>query len=892
MRPVTMPPSSAAPPRRQSVMDSPPSPFPLPSHTIEQLKAWIAEHQTTADERSQREAEGSTVKRNKAFYERQVRRIQQRRAGPQRLQQRSSSEDSDDSDESASLVLRSAPRRRSAHRTLSPGSSSGATASATTADSDSSAVSGRKRKRPSSTRSSSTGSKKRPTNSASAVNREGGHDRVNGARERPDDTKMEEERLSHSPLSPPVRAPTPLRPRPSLSSSPLSTKSSAAYVDPMLLDHAPPPARAAASSLSPINVFQSEQHAAHNDSRQPVSSSSSRPELSVASANKPASDTRPALPPAAHASPVARRQTLSTTGTPSPFRPQTGPSSVTGVRQRLSSLIPATISLFNGSQPSPAPKSSSSPQPLPLPLQRQQSNEELKKSRQAEEETRRRLAAVQSQLEHERRAKEEAESERRRLAEQLQRIEADRKRQLENERRAQSPPASRDDTRAKRVALLASQNAAAANGANTDRDELGALKLPTGFFARLSSSCRRATTFVLRLLAVMTALLLLLVALQSWPVRRLLGLERDTTFCPSVGGPSSLDRSYEGALVRVDSRASCTPCPAHGWCDELGHLQCERAYVRQGSLCVKDTAWMHRALDLKAQALTLLRDQLGRYECGQSEQRGLTGAELLDSIKFASWWARAVPSASLPSEAHKKEALEQFSHAMQLIEHDTQAVNVTRAPHREADVLTSFYAALKDGNHPPLCSLRLTAWQNKGKLLLFGLLWCAGSYLYFLAQRWLWKRRARPLLRKLVIGALQSRAPEAVAVDHLRDELWHDQDGAVWERVKDDIDVDSRVQPAKTRFGHIARDSWLWVGPVPGSSGGGNRSDGTHGSPRQPARSGTMQPRSLRLNSTLQADTATTPSKNTSSAASRLWPTCCLRLPTPRSLNTISILRQ
>ena len=794
--------------------------------TVTQLKEWIAAHQSAADERQQREEEeGTGAKRNKAYYERQVRRVQQRMRAQEKssIDLRSSGEDDDDEGRAELQVDDSkaaTPHRRPRPRSLSPATAAFSTGSqkqaaskrrqtATAAEldrrhSEQAGGSVRKRRRSASTESS----KNRPTKKSSL----GSAQRTASAgRNRPvyddiEDMPMEAVQGAGMALSPPTHASASRR---QSSSSPLSASS--AYVDASLLDEPPPHRRSAApiSPRSPANVFQAEQSVSQQ--RQTRGDGQlSQQSTTVASTHKHAPLGRPSLPPPSPATPAAAR------ASPSSF-PFTSPSSALGLRHRLSSFIP---SFFNSHSPqSPGTQRAISADSSQR-LQREKSSDELRRIQQQEEEAKARLAAVQQQLEQERKAKEEAEKERSRLAEQVQQLEQERKKEAERRTASRVP-----------VNGVAPPMRAAAKASREwpEKDELGAMKAPTGFLSRLSASCRRATSFVLRLLAVMMALLLALMALQTSPARRLLGLQQDTLFCPSTSLPSAVDGVYHGALVRLDGKADCTACPANGWCDEYGHLQCDRTYVRQNNLCVKDGAWMHRALYFKEQAMTLLQDQLGRFECGQAEQRGLTGQQLLESIKFVPWWEQLLKSAP-PTSAEKDEALKQFVYAMRLIEQDTQTANVTHKPARDVDVLSTEYVAVS-GTHPLLCSVRLTAWQNKGKLLLFAVGWSAAYYLYSLTQRWLWRRRVRPMLRQRVISMLQERAPKAVAIEHVRDELWQGQDSSVWERVMADIEADTRTEPCNTKFGQISRPSWRWMGPLP--SGGGSSSGSRE---RQPSK--------------------------------------------------------
>ena len=795
-------PLASTPSRSSSSMLS----FDASEHTLVELKSWIAAHQTGLDEQQQRDEEGGTAaRRNRAYFERQVRRIQQRRRREEQNginmveEEKADTTIVHDEAKAAPVSRRSTSRRTSQRRSASPAAVTRLSASHNAAEADNSehsSASAKKRKRADSAESST----RRPSKKLA--------DRAGSREERQSENSQMDEEEEAAELS--VFLPS----RPSAAarlsaSSPSSA--SGAYLDPSLLSDASPTRRAAVSLLSPRspgNVFQAEQtvHAQlRTGSHDPLGATAT-------STHKPRQQRHPSSTLSSPAIAAADSSFFSS------------PPSGTGLHHRLSP------SLFDN-QPAPARSQRSltpTTQPFTLQPQRQHremSAAELRRREQQEEETMARLAAVQHQLEVEKRAKEEAEKERRRLAQQLQQMEQEKRRE------ADKPTPTRPLPRQPSQPLVNSQRppspaatSAAVDDGVRERDELGALKAPIGSVARLSAACRRVAAFLLRMLSVMTLLLLALMALQTSPVRRLLGLERDTLFCPSASLPSSVDGMYHGELVRFDGKAQCTACPANGWCDAYGRLQCDRTYVRQNNLCVKDGAWMHRALYLKDQAMALLREQTGRYECREADRRDLTGQQLLHTINFVPWWEALLKSAPR-TESEKDEALKQFVFAMRLIEQDAQSVNVTHKPVHDEDILHTSYTAIS-GNHPLLCHLRLTAWQHKGKLLLSSAVWCAAYYLYSLVQRWLWRRRVRPLLRQRVIAMLQERAGEAVAIDHVRDGLWHKQDSTVWERVVADIDADTRTAPCETKFGFITRQCWRWVGPLPSggdSSGGGTR---------------------------------------------------------------------
>ena len=797
-------------------------------------------------QKQREEEEGTAPKRNKGYYERQVRRIQQRM---RRLTQHSIDLHSSDEDEreqqhedgttapvdDAPVIRRSISRRASRRRSPSPAPTTSSSETYQEVDSARGhhmAASGHGRR--SNGEQSSASGKKRRRSQSKEGSRQRSTKKVSVATGSKAEKPLEGVRMEDVEAAEPALSPAPVSARAGRLSASSPTSASTAYLDPSLLTDSTPHRGPAAplTPRSPGNVFQTEQHSGHEQHR---TASQARPQPTHATVQNSTPRRRSAL---LHSSPTAAIDQ-------SPTLPpcSTSPSSL---RHRLSSLLPA---LFNNQPPPTESHRALKPNTQSGTLQSTQHQQgelsagELKRLKQQEEETRARLAAVQYQLEQERTAKEEAERERRRLAQQVRQMELERKQEVEKkevERRASSRPPTTQPHRslANGVQSSTAASAHAINGSR-EKDELAALKAPVGFVGRRLAACRRLITFLLRLLAVMSILLLALMALQTSPVRRLLGLERDTLFCPS-SLPSSVDGVYHGALVRFDGRAQCTACPSNGWCDEYGSLQCDATYVRQNNVCVKDGVWVHRALYFKEQAVAMLRDQLGRYECGQAEQRGLTGQQLLESIKFVPWWEQLL-KATPPTEAEKEQALKQFVYAMRLIEQDTQSANVTHKPIHDVDVLNTTYAAVS-GNHPLLCSLRLTAWHNKGKLALSGLVWCAAYYLYTLAWGWLWRRRLRPLLRQRVIAILQERAGEAVAIDHVRDHLWLGQDSSVWEWVVAEIERDSRVQPGQSKFGQVFRPSWCWVGSLPsggrsnrksgGSSGGGSGED-SDGSSRQ-----------------------------------------------------------
>ena len=828
-----MPPSSSA--RRsgpsQTSVSSPPLPAALSSplafdasaHTLVELREWIAIHQSAADERKQREEEdGTAAKRNKAFYERHVRRVQQRL----RQQQDSAGIDSEDAkaaprEDVQSLPLISAATRTSRHRSVSaaPTSTASHTAAASdrkrrqtqtvaaaerdthSVDSRPSTEGGKKRRRAESAESSTSRPSKRLLDKQRSS-------RVEGLL---DDARMDDEmQAAELALSSPTRPPPASRPS---TSSPSSAGT--AYLDPTLLRDSAPPRRAAVPATSPhssVNVFQTEQ--SPSDQLHP-GGDGHRLRANGSGNHKRPSQDQPSLLPS---SPAIAAERVS-----SSLSSFMSPSSSTGLRNRLSSFLPSLLhSLADNNQhavadSSQAAKHGHHPQRQQQQQQPVASSEEVRATRLQQDEARVRLAAVQRQLDEERQAKEEAEKEKRRLIQRVQEMERERQQEVEQRTPSRQSHAHEYKSPAHSRHTSTSTPARAVN-AVAERDELGSLKAPVGFFARWSAACRRAAAFLLRLSAVLLLLLLALMALQTSPVRRLLGLERDTLFCPSASLPSAMDGMYHGALVRVAGKTQCTACPANGWCDAVGHLQCDATYVRQNNLCVKDGVWLHRALYFKEQGMALLREQLGRYECGEASQRGMTGEELLQSMKFVPWWEQLLKSAGPPTESEKEEALKQFVYAMRLVEQDTLSANVAHRPIHDMDVLNTTYAAVS-GTHPLLCSIRLTAWQHKRNLLLAGLAWCAASYLYILGQRWLWRRRVRPLLRRRVIAMLQDKAGQAVAIDHVRDELWLGQDSAVWERVVADMEADTRAAPLQSKFGQISRPSWRWVGPLPSSGG-------------------------------------------------------------------------
>ena len=188
----------------------------------------------------------------------------------------------------------------------------------------------------------------------------------------------------------------------------------------------------------------------------------------------------------------------------------------------------------------------------------------------------------------------------------------------------------------------------------------------------------------------------------------------------------------------------------------------------------------------------------------------LSGQELLDGTTFASPWWSLLPL----SERDKEEMLKQFSYSLTLLQRDAQRVRSTKQPEQPLNPLLCRFEAV-DASHPLLCSIRLTAWRHWDKLLFLTLLWSLLSYAYYRVQRWRQHRQAHLPLVKEVQQRIRSVAGEPVVIDHLRDDLWFKGDLAVWQRVVEDIDRDTRVELAKVRAGNVMREAWRWVGKPP-----------------------------------------------------------------------------
>ena len=131
---------------------------------------------------------------------------------------------------------------------------------------------------------------------------------------------------------------------------------------------------------------------------------------------------------------------------------------------------------------------------------------------------------------------------------------------------------------------------------------------------RAAATSRAAAVFLLRLLGLLGLLLLLLVLSQQPLVQRLLGWDHPTLFCPTSPSEGRQGESATGAVA-------CTPCPPNGFCDDGGVLHCERTYIRQGELCVKDSDFLRGAMAYRTRAMDRLQQQAGLFECQQADTR-------------------------------------------------------------------------------------------------------------------------------------------------------------------------------------------------------------------------------------------------------------------------------
>ena len=377
---------------------------------------------------------------------------------------------------------------------------------------------------------------------------------------------------------------------------------------------------------------------------------------------------------------------------------------------------------------------------------------------------------------------------------------------------------------------------------------------PAGLRQRLAAAWHSLLSFLFRLAAVLSVLLLLLLALQQPTVRHWLRLDHPTVFCPS-------ESSTALQLPGGGDALPCTPCPAHGFCDDDGGLRCDRLYLRQGDVCMRDSAHMRKAAEFKRGFVQQLQTQKGQFECQHSDRKEsatlhcntrplrplslpsaalcssttaadwavsastlcasccrLTGQQLLDGTTFASpWWSwRELTELELAA------LKEQFYTGLELLTEDRETVLSSFNISRPTPLLSARFEAVT-GSHPLLCSLRLTAWDNRGKLLLLTLAVSVLQYAHYRIRRWLRRRADQQQMVALVRQRLSSHPDSAIAVDHLRDDLWtqpHDghrfpRDAELWQRVEAEVNGDSRVESTRSRVGNIHREAWRWVGPPP-----------------------------------------------------------------------------
>lgn len=284
--------------------------------------------------------------------------------------------------------------------------------------------------------------------------------------------------------------------------------------------------------------------------------------------------------------------------------------------------------------------------------------------------------------------------------------------------------------------------------------------------------------------------------IKSW-------LVEEPLFCSST--PLTGDRTIflNGHLL------PCVPCPPHGTCSTEGKLHCDPEYVRQGNVCKPDTVFYNNAFKLKQHMLHLLREQAGRAECGYTSQSSLQGSDLQHD---PSVHEMIKPWLKLDSSDSKKTAgdLEKYiGKALSLLKEDEAACQLTGSH----DMYRALYEATET-YRPLRCEIRMLVMDNLLELGVLLASMCWAGYAYWSVSRYFSRRRAVPQLVNRIRDRL-SHSQQAIAIDHLREELWHDGDASVWQSVVKSAERDTRIQPIKVNAGHIKKDGWHWVGPVP-----------------------------------------------------------------------------
>jgi len=146
----------------------------------------------------------------------------------------------------------------------------------------------------------------------------------------------------------------------------------------------------------------------------------------------------------------------------------------------------------------------------------------------------------------------------------------------------------------------------------------------------------------------------------------------------------------------------------------------------------------------------------------------------------------------------------------EFLQNDREQVEVVG---RHGLPLECVYIAVEESK-PLLCELRFLAWEYWLELTALALSSSFVLYVYWKIRSWRWHRNSVKELTHRVEEYLREHSDEDIAIEHLRDEFWKQQDESVWKDVVKVFEKDTRVEAGKNNFGIALRHAWRWVAPI------------------------------------------------------------------------------
>eukprot|EP00484_Ammonia_sp_Unknown_P002263 CAMPEP_0197072068 /NCGR_PEP_ID=MMETSP1384-20130603/209910_1 /TAXON_ID=29189 /ORGANISM="Ammonia sp." /LENGTH=1032 /DNA_ID=CAMNT_0042510881 /DNA_START=178 /DNA_END=3276 /DNA_ORIENTATION=- len=130
-----------------------------------------------------------------------------------------------------------------------------------------------------------------------------------------------------------------------------------------------------------------------------------------------------------------------------------------------------------------------------------------------------------------------------------------------------------------------------------------------------------------------------------------LGAEKPTLFCDT--------RSTHIAAMDGNAQYECEPCPKHAVRCSHGRVVCQTNYILRDNKCILDGVLVKFAFEIKSQAVKILSERRGKYECGEIDVDGytmnedelLSNVEIIDAAKkheaFLYFKERVLPDQAL-----------------------------------------------------------------------------------------------------------------------------------------------------------------------------------------------------------------------------------------------------